>query len=65
MKLAYCDYIATVIQTNLLENDLLHHLDTVGRVKFVVDQHEKFITTKTVDVLDVQGKAYRITVQEL
>lgn len=65
MKIAYCDYIATVIQTNLLENDLLHYIDRVDRVKFVVDHNEKFITTKTVDVLDVQGKAYRITVQEL
>jgi hypothetical protein len=65
VRLAYCDYIATVIQTNLLENDLLHYLDTVGRVKFTVDFNDKFCTTKTIDVLDVQGKQYRITIQEL
>lgn len=65
-KLAYCDYIAFLIRENLMELDKNHLLDEVGRVQFDIGMGDEFTsTTKTIDVLDMQGKQYRITVQEL
>jgi len=66
MKLAYCDYIAHLIQKNLMNLDNENLLDAVGKIQFHLGEHDEFASTmKTVDVLDMQGKAYRITVQEL
>lgn len=66
MKLAYCDYIAHVIQKNLLSLDAEKLLNEVGKIQFHIGEHDEFVSTmKTIDVLDMQGKAYRITVQEL
>lgn len=66
LKLAYCDYIANVIQHSLLNRDSEHLLDQVSGIQFDLGPHGEFCsTTKTIDVLDMQGKAYRITVQEL
>jgi len=64
--LAYCDYIAFLIRENLMDLDKQHLLDEIGRVQFDIGMGDEFIsTTKTIDVLDMQGKQYRITVQEL
>ena len=65
IKLAYCDYIAAIIKKNLLPNDTERLLDEVGKVQFNFGPSGEFDTTKTIDVLDMQGKMYRITVQEL
>lgn len=66
IKLAYCDYIAHVIQKNLLSVDTENLLNEVGKIQFHFGENEEFASTmKTIDVLDMQGKAYRITIQEL
>jgi hypothetical protein len=65
MKLAYCDYIAHLIKKNLLINDHEKLLDEVGNIQFNFGPEGEFNTTKTIDVLDMQGKQYRITIQEL
>jgi hypothetical protein len=65
-KLAYCDYIAFLIRENLMQLDKRNLLDEVGKVQFDFGMGDEFTSTaKTIDVLDMQGKAYRITVQEL
>jgi len=64
--LAYCDYIAFLIRENLMALDKRNLIDEVGRVQFDFGMNDEFIsTTKTIDVLDMQGKQYRITIQEL
>jgi len=65
IKLAYCDYIAAIIKKNLLPNDTERLLDEVGKVQYNLSPSGDFDTTKTIDVLDMQGKMYRITIQEL
>lgn len=65
VKLAYCDYIAFLIRENLLALDKRKLLDEVGKVQFDFGLDGEFTTTKTIDVLDMQGKQYRILVQEL
>lgn len=65
-KLAYCDYLAFLIRENLVSLDRRKLIDEVGKVQFDFGSRDEFeSTTKTIDVLDMQGKAYRITVQEL
>jgi hypothetical protein len=65
-RIAYCDYIAHVIKGNLLVNDDERLLDEVGGIQYDMTPSGEFnSTTKTIDVLDVFGKQYRITVQEL
>lgn len=68
MKLAYCDYIAHLIKTYVLamDNDHQKLIDEVGHVQFDIGNHGEYLsTTKTIDVLDINEKQYRITVQEL
>jgi hypothetical protein len=41
-------------------------LDKIGRIRLDLDSEGVFQTTvKTIDIVDMQGKAYRVTVQEL
>ena len=64
--LAYCDYIAHIIKQNLLANDTEKLLDEVGRIQYDLGISDEFKSTmKTLDVQDVNGKLYRITIQEL
>ena len=65
IKLAYCDYIASIIKKNLLVIDDQKILDEVGKIQFNFGPEGEFDTTKTLDVMDIQGKMYRITIQEL
>ena len=66
LKLAYCDYIATLIHQTLVNKDTEQLIDQVGMVQFDLGEFGEFCsTTKTIDVLDMFGKQYRITVQEL
>ena len=65
-KLSYCDYIANIVQRSLLQFDQENLLDKVGRIKLDLDWDGVFKSTvKTIDVVDMQGKAYRVTIQEL
>ena len=67
-RLAYCDYIAHLISTELKTLDTASQklLASVDRVQFDLGFHDEFLsTTKTIDVEDRYGKQYRITVQEL
>lgn len=66
LKLAYCDYIASLIHKTLLNRDSESLIDQVGKIQFDLGEFGEFCsTTKTIDVLDMQGKQYRITIQEL
>ena len=66
LKLAYCDYIATLIHQTLLSRDTENLIDQVGKIQFDLGPYGEFCsTTKTIDVLDMFGKQYRITIQEL
>jgi hypothetical protein len=68
VKLAYCDYIAYLISTELkrIDTDSQKLLASVGRVQFDLGFHDEFMSTmKTIDVEDRFGKQYRITIQEL
>lgn len=63
--LAYCDYIATQLRKGLLEdgNGLL---SAVFPVRWDLDDRGAFVSTKkTVDVVDMNGRQYRITVEEI
>lgn len=63
--LAYCDYIATQLRKGLLEdgNGLL---SAVFPVRWDLDAQGAFVSTKkSVDVVDLNGKQYRITVEEI
>jgi len=65
-KLSYCDYIANIIQKSLMQFDQENLLDKIGRIRLDLDLDGVFQTTvKTIDVVDMQGKAYRVTIQEL
>jgi hypothetical protein len=64
--LAYCDYIITIIKTNLLPHDDLAHIDTVGPINYDLGPNGEFLgTAKTLEVTDMNGKRYLITVEEL
>jgi len=66
LKLVYCDYIATLIHQTLLNRDTEALIDQVGKIQFDLGPFGEFCsTTKTIDVLDMFGKQYRVTVQEL
>lgn len=64
--IAYCDYIAKRVREALtapdLENNIIGH---VGNVTYDVGPNNEFYSTmKTIHVLDVTGKRYKITVEE-
>lgn len=64
--LAYCDYIAHIIQKNLKKNDLEGFLDNVGKVNFDLDENGAYRSTKkTIGVIDKHGKGYTITIEEM
>jgi hypothetical protein len=66
--LAYCDYIASIIQKNLKAVDTTSEkiLSSVGSVKYDVSLEGNFLSTKkTIEVEDRNGKKYLITVEEL
>ena len=69
--MAYCDYIAhTIIRPAMLEdghNECGGVIREVGHVQIDLDPVEGYMdsTTKTLDVVDMNGKKYRITVEEI
>jgi hypothetical protein len=66
--IAYCDYIAHLIKGNLM---ILDHqderlLEEVSKIQYDLGIEGEFNSTmKTIDVIDIHGKQYRITIQEL
>lgn len=66
IKQTYCDYIAFTIRENLINIDKRGLIDEVGKVQYDLNMDgDKESSLTTIDVLDMQGKQYRITVQEL
>lgn len=66
MILAYCDYIAHIIQKNLKKNDQESLLDAVGKVQFDLNSDGSYRSTrKIINVVDRHGTAYRITIEEV
>ena len=66
--LAYCDYIAHIISTNLKAVDTTSEklLASVGRPQYDVSETGSFRSTKkTIEVEDRYGKKYRVTVEEV
>lgn len=67
--LAYCDYIAKVVNDSLKrdsQNVGVSYVDSVGKVNFDLGQNGEFLSTrKTMSVIDTSGKAYRITIEEV
>ena len=65
MKLAYCDYLAhTIIRPALLaDSDMVQE---VGFVKMDLAEEGYMVsTTKYINVTDVNGKMYKVTIEEL
>lgn len=70
MSMAYCDYIAhTIIRPAMIEDgkDNGGIIREVGHVKMDLEPEEGYMisTAKRVEVVDVNGKMYRITVEEI
>jgi len=65
--LAYCDKIADTIRKSLLKYDSDNIIGLVDRVKMDLHPTEGYFvsTKKTIDVTDMNGKFYRVTVEEL
>jgi hypothetical protein len=67
--LAYCDYIADRVRT-WFKNDVLvgsEYIKFVGNVKMDLHPTEGYFmsTKKTIEVIDINNKKYRITVEEI
>ena len=70
MSMAYCDYIAhTIIRPAMIEDgkDNGGIIREVGHVKMDLEPVEGYMisTAKRVEVIDMNGKMYRITVEEI
>tara|TARA_Y100000782_G_C10097719_1_gene229035 strand:- start:441 stop:659 length:219 start_codon:yes stop_codon:yes gene_type:complete len=71
--IAYCDYIASFIQEAIkkeIEEDstrhVRHFLRAIGNIRWDLTENGSFESTKkTLEVVDFNGKEYRITVEEL
>ncbi len=68
--MAYCDYIAhTVLRPAMLEDgkDDGGIIRSVGHVRMDLDPIEGYMlsTAKRLEVVDINGKKYRITVEEI
>lgn len=66
--LAYCDYIAKVIKDSLTRDSekFGSYVGDVGKVRYHLGDAGEFVsTTKFITVMDRNGKAYRVTVEEI
>ena len=65
MNLAYCDKIADTVRKSLLKYDPAFSC-LVSGVKFDLHPKEGYLlsTKKTISVSDVNGKGYKITIEE-
>lgn len=70
MNLAYCDKIAYVIRNSLIQShrnglDPELHIGPVGPIEWDLDVGGAFVSTKkTISVTDMNGKTYKVTVEE-
>ena len=64
--LAYCDKIADTIRNSLLKYDPDNIIGLVGGIKMDLHPTEGWLqsTKKVVEVTDMNGKLYRVTVEE-
>lgn len=68
MKLAYCDYIASKIQRYLRTDSYSEtsYVGDVGKLEWDLDENGAFASTKKViQITDVNGKLYKVTVEEV
>lgn len=65
--LAYCDKIGDTIRKALVKSDKDGIIGLVGGMKYDLHPEEGYFlsTKKTIDLTDMNGKAYRVTVEEL
>ena len=67
--LAYCDYIASRIQSRIKGDILLDdpYVSKVEHVKMDLHPTEGYLlsTKKTIEIIDKNGKKYRVTVEEI
>jgi hypothetical protein len=66
--IAYCDYIADRIKTALKEdaNKAGSLVGNIGKINYDLTETGSFKSTKkTMGVVDVNGKMYRVTVEEI
>ena len=64
--LAYCDKIADVVRKALLKYDPDGIIGLIEPIKMDLDARGVFMSTKkTIDMCDMNGKKYRITVEEV
>jgi hypothetical protein len=68
VMLAYCDYMAKVINDSLKKDSHVYgsFVDSVGKVNWDLGEKGEFLSTKkTMTVVDRNGKNYRIVVEEI
>lgn len=69
--LAYCDYIADRIKRALdidvRENRIYTKVAKVGAIKMDLHPEEGYFvsTKKTIEIIDINGKQYKVTVEEV
>lgn len=65
--IAYCDYIAHTARQGLLDMDKENLLTSVGKMQWDLDPKGGWFvsTKKTIEVVDKNGKQYKITVEEM
>ena len=65
ISLSYCDYIASRIKILLSTQDPQGLIHSVGHMQWDLNEDKSFKSTKkTVEVIDMNNKKYRITVEE-
>lgn len=66
MTLAYCDYIAHLIAGHIRHFDTQGILWQVDRPRMDLAEDGSLASTcKTVEIVDLNGKKYRVTVEEM
>ena len=67
MNLAYCDKIADTIRKSLLAYDPQEIVALVGPIEWDLDpvRHHFVSTKKTIEVMDMNEKKYKVTVEEI
>lgn len=65
--MSYCDYLAHLIRTSLITSDRLNEdlIAEVNEIVFDIDENGSFLSTKkTLDLTDIAGHKYTITIEE-
>ena len=65
LKPAYCDRIAHAIREELVKSDPLGIIGLVGPIEMDLNSEGSFMSTKkTLEVTDMNGKTYSVTIEE-